>query len=365
MIAVSDTVRSMLTGSFVRYVQVQAWLGDQLLADDVPVSAGDEDTDRSIRVPERVTLTVPKRARGVDWTPTSDSSPLAAKGQTLKISLGVGIGPDGVEYFQRGEFLISDTEENTDGLSLTVTVVGLLALIDEADFIAPFQPSGTIASTARSLVEPAVTLDLGMAPTDRAVPTSAVNFDSDRLQAFYDLLDAWPAVPRMNEGGYIEVLPDTVPTAADAVRSFTNGLGGTVVSASGKSSRDGGFNTVVATGYAADGTEIRSVAYVTSGPWAYPGGASNPLSVPFVYSSPLLTTAAQCLAAAVTVRNRKMRQAVLRTFVITAVPDPTLQVGDAVLVSTDYDTDLLCTVEAMGLPYFATGPMTLTVVSVS
>jgi hypothetical protein len=360
VIAVSDTARAILNRSQVKYISVQSWLGDQLLADDVPVSAGSEETDRTLRVPERVTLTVPKVVRGVDWTPIEDDSPLAANGQTLKISLGIGIGPDGIEWFQRGEFLIEDTEEDDNGETLTVTAVGLLALIDEANFVAPFQPTGTIASTARNLVEPAVTLNLDAAPADRAVPTSAVNWDSDRLQAFLDLLDAWAAEPFMNELGFVEILPATTPTTGDVVRTFTNGAGGTVVRAVGNSSRDGGFNTVVATGYAADGTEVRAVAYVTIGPWAYPGGTSNPLPVPFGYASPLLTTQAQCQAAAQTVLARKMRQAVQRQLMVTAVPDPTVQVGDAVLVN-----DLLCTVEAISLPYFATGPMVLRVVSVA
>jgi hypothetical protein len=367
MIDVSDDARSVLGGSFSYFISVQSWLGDQLLSDAVPVSAGQEETDRSLRVPERVTLTVPRvDDEGVDWTPTADDSPLAANGQTLKISLGVGIGQGRIEWFQRGEFLIQETEEDVDGQTLTVTAVGLLALIDEANFIAPFQPSGTIGSTARDLLEPAVPVNLDGAPVDRSVPVSAVNWDSDRLQAFLDLLDAWPAVSRMNEGGYLEILPDTTPTAADAVRSFTDRPGGTMVTAAGTSSRDGGFNTVVATGYAADGTEVRAVAYTTVGPWSYPAGQANPLPVPFGYSSPLLTTQAQCLAAASTVLARKQREAVKRRYTITAVPDPTLQDGDPILVTNDVVTDLLCTVEAMKLPYFAAGgAMEVTAVSVA
>jgi hypothetical protein len=360
MIDVSDTVRSVLDGSYEYHIQVQSWLGDQLLADDVPVSAGSEDSDRSLTVPERATFTVPKIVRGVDWTPAGDDSPLAANGPTLKVSLGVGKGPDGVEWFQRCELLISQTTENGDGTTLDVTAVGLLGLVDEAKFVAPFQPDGTIGSTVRALLEPAVTVDLGMAPTDRSVPTSAVNWDSDRLGALGDLLDAWPAVPRMNEGGYLEILPDTVPTAGDAVREFSSGTGGTVITAVGSSSRDGGFNVVVATGTSSDGSELRGLAYVSSGPWSYVGGAANPLPVPYSYSSPLLTTQAQCDDAAQTVLRRKMREAVLRRWTVTAVPDPTIQLGDPVLVD-----GVLCTVETISLPYFATGPMTLGVVSVS
>lgn len=367
MIAVSDAVRSVLGGSFEYHIQVQSWLGDQLLADDVPVTAGSEDSDRSLAVPERVSFTVPKVDRGFDWTPTTDDHPLAAKGQTLKVSLGVGKGPDGIEFFQRGEFLISDSKEADDGQTIAVTCVGQLALIDEAKFAAPFQPTGTIMSTVRQLLEPAVAVDLGDAPPDRAVPASAVNWDSDRLGALGELLDSWPAVSRMNEGGYLEIHPDTTPTVADAVRTFTNGADDaefpTVITATGSSTRDGGFNVVVATGQASDGGEVRGLAYVIAGPWAYVVGPANPLPVPFGYSSPLLTTVAQCTAAANTVLARKMREAVLRRFTVIAVPDPTIQLGDPVLITNDYVTGLLCTVESITLPYFATGPMTLEVVS--
>jgi uncharacterized protein DUF5047 len=365
VIDVSATVRAILDGgsSFRYWVSVQAWLGDQLLADVVPVSAGNEESDRTLTVPERVQFTVPARVDGVDWAPVGDDDPLAAQGQTLKVSLGIDKGNDGVEWFQRGEFLVQESALSDDGSQVDVTAVGLLSLIDEAKFVSPFQPTGTIWSTVRDLIEPALTVDLTGAPADRAVPTSAVNWDSDRLGALNEVLDAWPAVPRMNEGGYLEIVPDVVPARADAVRSFTDGTGGTVIAARGSSTRDGGFNVVVVTGQATDGGEVRGVAYVGSGPWAYGTGPANPLPVPFSYSSPLLATQPQCAAAAQTVLRRKMREAVLKRYDVTAVPDPTLQLGDPVLLSFGGGPELLCTVEQMQLPYFATGPMQLQVVT--
>jgi hypothetical protein len=359
MIEVSDTVRAVIdSGTFTYDVKVSSWLGDELLADDIPIDDAAEESDRSLNVPERVRFTVPKRDRGTSWVPAAEDSPLAANGQTLKVSLGVGKGRgiDGVEWFQRGEFLILSAEEGDE--TVEVTAAGLLYLAAEAGFVAPFQPSGTIGGTLRALVEPAVQVNLDSAPTDRSVP-AAITWD-DRIGAVYELLDAWPAVPRMNEQGYLEVLPDVTPTVA--VRSFTNAAGGTVVSSVGTSTREGGFNVVVATGNAVDGTEVRGQAYVTEGPWAYPGGAANPLPVPFGYASPLLTTQAQCVAAARTVLNRKLRQAILRRFTVTAVLDPTIQLGDAVSITDDEVTDLLCTVERIVLPY-RPGAMQLTVVS--
>ncbi len=364
MIDVSDTVRAILGGSYEYRFNAQAWLGDELLATDVPVTAGSEETDRSLRVPERLTLTVPKRAFGTDWTPSDEDSPLAANGQTLKISLGIGQGPDGIAWFQRGEFLIQETDQADDGETLTVTAVGLLALIDEARFIAPFQPTGTVAATARALVEPALTIDMTAAPADKALPSSPVNFDVDRLAAFYELIDTWPASVRMNEGGYLQVLPDDLPTTADIVAAYTSGTGGTVITAAGKSTRDGAFNAVLATGYQPDGTEVRGTQYVPTGPWAYPGGQANPLPVPYVYSSPLIGDRAGAYSAARSIMRNKLRQAARRAYSITAVPDPTLQIGDVVTITCDYGTDLLCTVEAISLPLFATGPMKIKVVTV-
>lgn len=361
MIAVTDTVRSVLDlGTFVYLIKCSAWLGDEILAEDVPIGGGTEDTDGSLNVPERITLSVPRVRDGFDWSPTTATSPLAAAGQTLKISAGVGVGADGVEWFQRGEYLI--VESVVDGDTVRVTCAGLLYLIQEARFVAPFQPSGTIAGTLRALIEPALPADLDDAPDDRAVPVSAVNWDSDRLGAVYELLDAWPAVARMNAQGYLEVHPDEIPT--EPVRAFSDAAPGTIVQATGSSTRTGGFNVVVATGYAADGGEVRATAYVGAGPWAYVSGPATPLPVPFGYSSPLLTTNAQCIKAANTVLNRKMRDGVLRRFAVTAVPDPTLEVGDAITVTAGDVDGLLCTVEALILPYTADGgPMRLTAVS--
>lgn len=352
MIAVSDTVRAALTGSFTYYVRCESWLGDELLDDDVPIVTGSEESDRSLRVPERVTLTVPRSVGDVDYAPTSDTHPLAAAGQVLKISLGVGTSGTNVEYFQRGEFLITGSTMDND--TVQVTCAGLLTLVDEANFVSPFQPTGNISDTARALVEPAVTLDLDLAPTDRAVPVSAVNWDSDRLGAFYELLDAWAAVLLMNEQGYAQILADTTPTDADVVRDFTarpDDDNPTVITATGSSTRDGGFNVVVATGYGSDGTEVRGLAYVTDGPWAYGAGVANPLPVPFGYSSPLLTTSGQCAAAAQTVLARKQRDAIKRRWTVQCSPDPTLQLADPVRLWADDIDGVLCTVEQLNLPY--------------
>lgn len=344
MITLSDEALSVLTRSFSYHIMVESWLADELLSDAIPITLGVEETDRALNVPERITLTVPRLDRGTSWSPVSDDHALAAKGQRLRVQLGIGLGNNRIEWFQRGWFVIRDSK--AEGDAVTVNAVGLLSLVDEARLVSPYQPSGTLISTLRGLVEPALTVvvqDL----TDRSVP-SGINYDEDRLAAVNELLDAWPAEGYVTEDGYLLVRPPQ--TSITPVLTLTNGTGGTVITASGQSTRDGCYNAVVARGTAADGGQVQGVAYdLSSGPLRY-DGPFNPLPVPYYFASPLLTSTAQCTQAAATVLERLRRESALR-FTAQIVPHPGLQVGDVVSITTDDYTDLPCSIEALSLPY--------------
>lgn len=345
MITVSDAARSALGRSYTYRVSVQSWLGSTLLAEDVPIAAGGEDTDRSLSVPEMVRLTVPRRDRGISWAPTASTSPLAANGQRLRVQLGIGLPGGQPEWFQRGWFLVQDSEAQGD--SVTVTAVGLLSLVDEARLISPLQPSGTLSQTLRALVEPALTVVVDAGLTDRSVP-SGINYDEDRLGAVKELLDAWPADAHVDPYGFLSVLPATQSTTP--VLNLTNGTGGTVVTADGQSSREGACSVVVARGTATDGGQVQGVAYDTSGgPHDY-RGPFNPLLVPYFFPSPLLTSPDQCVQAATTVLARLKRNSGT-AYTVTMVPDPTIQAGDVVAITTDTVTALPCSVESLRLPY--------------
>jgi len=358
VIPLSGAAASVLTRSYTYHRRVESWLGGQLLADNIPVDSGREETDRSLRVPERVTLTVPRRDRGMSWAPTSDDHPLAARGQRLRVQLGVGVGGGEVEWLQRGWFVIQESDAEGDDVSVTAT--GLMSLIDEARLVSPYQPTGTLLSTLRGLVEPALTVVVDASLTDRAVP-AGVNYDEDRLDAVMELLDAWGAEAWVTEDGYLyatAATPSTVPVLA-----LTNQVGGTVIEATGSSSREGAWNVVVARGTGPDGNQVQGVAYDTTGPAAI-GGPFNPLPVPFFYSSPLVTTVAQATKAAQTVLARKKRSTSIE-FTVDMVPHPGVQAGDTVTVTTDEHAGLLCTVEALTLPYTASGGQRLTVRSLT
>lgn len=349
MITVSAECASVLAGAgFTYFCRVESWRNGLLLAADVPVDSGGEETDRSLTVPERVSLTVPRVRDGVDWTPTGADSPLAAKGQQLHVKLGVGLSLGRVEWLTRGRFLVYDTEP--DGDALRVTAVGLLELVNEARLISPFQPSSTFAGTLRGLVEPALTVLVDAAITDRSVPSS-INYDEDRLGATHELLDAWPATGYVDPEGYLSVVPAAQSTTP--VMTLTDGVGGTIITASGGSSREGGANVIVARGQASDGSQVQGTAYVQTGPDAY-GGPYNPLPVPFFFQSPLLTTVQECTKAAQTIRDRRQRQS-NRAFHVEMVPHPGLQIRDTVALTSARLglSGELCSVEVLSLPYAA------------
>jgi hypothetical protein len=355
MLTMSDDALAVVQRSFTMDVRVESWLNGVLLADDVPVADGSESRDRSLNVPESVSLTVPRydAATGMSWDPIDVDHPLAAYGQQLRISYGVDIGGD-FEWIARGWFLI--TESATDGDTVSVTAQGLLAVVDEAKFVAPYQPSGTLTSTIQSLVEPALTVTFDGTLTDRSVPTS-MQWDDDRLGALNEVMDAWPAAARVTEDGLLLVEP--VSDAGASVLSITDGTGGTVVRWQGATSRDGAFNCVVAQGEDAFGTQIQGVAYDTdpNSPFLF-GGPFSPLPVPSTFSSTLLTTIAQCRTAAAT-RLMTLRRSASRKLSVTMVPHPGLVTGDIITVTGAGLTAARCAIESLSLPY-TPGEMALT-----
>jgi len=352
----SNVALDVVQRSFTMQVRAESWRDGELLAADIPVADGSEDRDRSLAVPERVSLTVPRRDRGFDWNPGADPDhPLAAYGQQLHISYGVDIGGD-FEWIDRGWFLITESGA-TDDTTVSVTLQGLLTWVDEAKFAAPFQPSGTLASTIRSLVEPALTVNLDGTLIDRSVPVG-MQWDSDRMAGLAEVLAAWAADAVVTADGTLLVEPLT--DDGSPVLSLTDGLGGTVMRWQGSSSRDGAFNCVVAQGEDSAGNQIQGVAYDTdtASPFRL-GGPFNPLPVPYPFSSPLMTTVAQCRKAAAA-KLLQLRRTASRRLAVSMVPHPGLMTGDIIAATGAGLTDTPCVIETLSLPY-SPGEMNLTV----
>lgn len=355
MLDMSTTALAVVQGSYTMDIRAESWLDGQLIADNIPIADGTETRDRSLTVPEQITLTVPRRDQGIDWDPGTDPThPLAAYGQQLRIDYGVDIGGGQVEWINRGWFVI--TESDCDGTTVNVQAAGLLTLIDEAKFATAFQPSGTLVSTLRSLVEPALTVQIDTTLTDRPIPVG-MQWDSDRMGALTEVLDTWPSDARVTEDGLLLVEP--ISDDGSPVLAITDGDGGTVVQWQGSTSRDGAFNLVVAQGEDGAGNQLTGVAYDldSTSPYRY-GGPFSPLPVPFAMDSPLLTTVEQCRAAA-QARLQTLRRTAFRKMTATIVPHPGLLTGDVVSVTGAGLTSQPCMIETLSLPY-APGEMTLT-----
>lgn len=352
MIEVSGAALDVLQRSYVLHTRVRSILQDSVLADDIPVVGGGLVADRSVRVPEQLTLSVPRLVDGERWDPAgSTDHPLAPYGQTVVVELGVELTTNEIEWIQRGEYLIREC--TVDGDNVTVGAVGLLALIDEARLTTPFQASGTFKSTIRALVEPALTVtfddDL---PTDRTVPAASLTVDDDRLGALLEVLDAWPADAYVDSTGVLYIAPSS--DSSSTVLSLTDGDGGTVISWAGTASRDGAANVVVARGQDAAGAQVQGVAYDTSGssPTRY-GGPFSPLPVPFFYESPLLSTQSQCRSAAAAILRRRQRST-SRMLSASCVPHPALELGDRVAID-GVDGVTAGIVESFSLPVVPEG----------
>ncbi|MFF3884021.1 DUF5047 domain-containing protein [Streptomyces sp. NPDC001914] len=354
----SATALAVVKGSYTMSIRAESWLGGVLLADGIPVADGGESRDRSLAVPEQISLTVPRRAGGFDWDPGTDPGhPLASFGQQLRIDYGVDVGGQ-MEWINRGWFLITSSE--TDGDTVSVNCAGLLTQIDEASLVSPFQPSSsdTLVSVVRALIEPALTVSFDGTLVDRAVPLG-MQFDSDRLGAVTEVLTAWGAAERVTEDGYLMIEP--VSDAGSPVLSITDSRAtGTVVRWAGSTTRDGAFNVVVAQGEDASGNQLQGVAYDGDGasPYQY-GGPFNPLPVPYAFQSSLLTTVAQCRAAAAAQMKLLRRQA-FRRLQVTMVPHPGLVTGDILSVTGAGLTAARCAIEQLSLPY-SPGEQSLTV----
>jgi hypothetical protein len=352
MLSITPELEEQLTSSYTYITNAQSLRRTTILSDNVPIASGSLTYNRDQTIPESLELTVPKYDGATDWNPVSNSHPLSPVGQ--QISLRIGVYVNGIpEWLQQGWFPIIETK--TSDTTVSVSCRGILNLIDEAKFTAPFTPSGSFETTIRKLVEPAITCLFDPLLTDRAIPIG-MHWDEDRLRALTEVLDAWPADAEATADGYLYIhvpVDESTLTSADSVWSLTDdAITGTVIGWTGETSRSNFYNAVVARGEDSAGNQIQAVIYDSDKSSAtYRFGKFSALPVPYLYSSALLTTLAQCQAAAANIMARKKR-AESRKLSFQCIPHPALRLGDAVLVTSSElgFTSLLATIESYTLP---------------
>ncbi|MCV2395916.1 hypothetical protein OEB99_16495 [Actinotalea sp. M2MS4P-6] len=315
------------------------WRDGALLAGSVPINWGRFTAARSLRVPERVEFTVPDLVDGFSWVPRDPDHPLARYGQVVVLGITVTT-PQGAEYETRlGQFLIHDSDHDDVGGLVRVSGLGMLNVVETDDFQVPEVPraGGTLASEFRRLMSPGIPVSIADGLVDRDCPRS-FQWPDDRLGALYDIAKAWPARILTDQWGQVGLL-EPLPAVPSPVLSYTDGQGGTVVSAPTSDTREGQPNIVVATSSVTDSTALEplsATARVTTGPLAATDDGTGYRRVVKKWSSPLATTRAQLAASAATILADESRGSVVRT--VTAAPDPRPELDDAISVTRDGHT---------------------------
>lgn len=318
----------VLAGAVEYWCQVSAWLGGELLAEDVPVARGRVVWTVSQDVPGTLTITVPRFDAGVDWLPSRPDSPLARFGQVLDVSVWTrSIVTNTTWETRQGQFKIYDWKESGDAIE--VAARSMLLVAEEDRFTSPMssRKNGTLASEFRRLLPDSLGLVIDPGLVDRRVPT--MSWDENRLGALYEIADAWPARLRETPWGEVTLLPPSPDTPAPVV-TLRDGEGGTVVSAPRSDTRAQVYNRVVARGQELTDAgrprfqateDIRTGPMATSGPYGV---------VTRFWSSPLVTSQVVARRSAATmVQNSAVRST---TIPVSMPADPRFELDDPVEV---------------------------------
>lgn len=326
---------SLFQGAYTYAGRVDSWLGSRWLG-RVPVAGGSVSFTTGQQVQGSLSLTVPRVGSASedqderDWTPIDAESPLACCGQVLHVAITVTSLVTAHSWtLPAGRFLITATDVAADRVS--VTGKSLLHRLEEDRFVSPMVPrsGGTLASEARRVLAGYAGLVVHRDLTDRRCPSS-MTWGESRIDALYEIADAWPARLREGRDGLIRLLPPLPDLTSAPERVLTDGEGGTVVGIKRASTRDKRYNRVVARSQATgeDGQpSLQAVADQTTGPLRVDGPYGV---VTRFFSSPLITSYSGAAATASSLLATSVRGQ--STIPLDLAPDPTLFLDDAVTI---------------------------------
>ena len=316
---------------------VESWLDGVKLA-AVPITAGDISYDDSGVIKRRVKLTVPTYTPdGRRWDPAGNpGAPLATYGQRLHVWTGIGYPNGATELMDHGWYLITGWKRDEDEETVEVEAEDLARLLVDAALYTPMSPpaGATYASELRRLVEPILPVVIPAGFLDPAISTSVV-WERDRDKAISALCAAWPARWYVGDDGAVHV---AAPYAAITQTSptqvvLTDGTDGTVTARARQSERGAIFNAVVVKGKSGDAGQPvpYAVAEVTTA--GHPVRVSGPYGrVVAFYESDLITTQPQADATAAALLVPMSSSG--RVEPVKCVPDPSIELGDVIRVST-------------------------------
>lgn len=329
-----------LSSAFSWEARVDSWLGQTWLG-RVPVKAGSVTWTTSQQVQGTLSLTVPRigavsQDEGArDWTPLAPDSPLAAMGQVLHVQVTVAslVSTDRWDI-PLGRFLITQWE--VGATDIRITGKSLLQHLEDDRLTSPTVPysGGTLASELRRLVGGHMGVIVSDALTNRPCPS--MSWGESRIDAIYEIADAWPARLREGPDGVLYVLPPVPAITERPETTLTDGEAGTVIGVTRQGSRAGIFNRIVARGQEQDDAgqpRFQAIIDQTTGPLR----TSGPYGiVTKFFSSPLVTSKQAALNSATTMLATSVRQKT--TVPVTHTPNPTLTLDTPVeLITANID----------------------------
>lgn len=329
-----------LSSAFAWEARVDSWLGQTWLG-RVPVKAGSVTWTTSQQVQGTLSLTVPRigavsQDEGArDWTPLAPDSPLATMGQVLHVQVTVAslVSTDRWDI-PLGRFLITQWEVGST--DIRITGKSLFQRLEDDRLTSPTVPysGGTLASELRRLVGGHMGVIVSDALTNRPCPS--MSWGESRIDAIYEIADAWPARLREGPDGVLYVLPPVPAITERPEKSLTDGEAGTVIGVTRQGSRAGIFNRIVARGQEQDDAgqpRFQAIIDQTTGPLR----TSGPYGiVTRFFSSPLITSKQAALNSATTMLATSVRQKT--TVPVTHTPNPTLTLDTPVeLITANID----------------------------
>ncbi len=359
MYPVSQTFLDTIESSHTIAVKVTAYLGGAVVpgGEDLLVVEG------SVRVDAK--SKVRRQAEGLrfvtrDGLTSSLRAILEPPGTELQIWRGVTHPSGATELAPLGRFRVGEV---SDSLAVpgTVTVTGAdrASRVIADRFLAPRagDTTKTIPAMITTLIQESIP---GATVTNLSgsstMVAAGVVWERERWDAIEDLANSIGCVVYADPMGAFVIEPQTSPTAP-AEWTVRTGDTGVLLDGDRKTTQDGVYNAVVATSSPTDGT-APAYGYAEDTAATSPTRVSGPMGrVPRFYSSPLLATNAQALAAAQSILARSIGKR--GSLDVTSLVNPALEAGDRVDVDLPDGSTQRHVVDSFAVPLSATGSMTL------
>jgi hypothetical protein len=300
----------------------------------VLATEGSVEQDWSAMVRRRGSLSL-----AVGWTTTTGqlrqvAEDMVSRGGRLLLQRSVKL-MDGREHWTPlGLLRVESSQAQIPAGKVSVDCMDLGAALADDRFLTPRSiPAGPsrVQAIADLIAEtiPGAALTVGAGVVDSAMPAAV--WDEDRAGACHETARSLGAVLAADTaGGFRLDLPSDAAV-------WTVDAGGVLVSASMRAERDKTYNAVRASGESSEAGAPVGFAYdddpASPTRWGGPFGRR-----PRYYSSPLLTTVAQCEAAAASILADSI--GLTRSIEFDAIAHPGLEAGDVItLVSGDVSED--------------------------